>query len=455
MSFFGRVKTALFGGRVQAPYQMFQGLFQSGQAPRRGSKEMLEAYKRLPWLHAVVRRISTDIAPTEWKLYAPVSRSTEKSSRVITRDATGQYLGGKYVEVEQHPFLDVLAKPNPVLGKIGTFFVAQALLEVKGEVPVVLERGSDGLPLELWPVPPTWLQAGPSVSEDYWRFSYSGWYANIPTPDVLFMREPDLTNPYGRGIGTGDALADELDIDEFAAQHLKSWFYNRALPDAFLSVEGLTGEKEAQRFEEKLRQKHQGVGKGNQIHVSNGKIDVKMLSQTFKEQQLAETRGTQRDTILQVYNVPPEIMGIIENSNRATIDAAFYLYARGVLVPRMCALAGWLTTLAQEWDAGLVVGFSSPVPEDRAFELEVMSAQPSLFTKNEWRSMASKQPVEGWDEEFVDKPVAPSFGPPALPAGDDEPEPKEPVEDEPMDEDEEKAKRGRLLPLRPTRSHAR
>ena len=34
-------------------------------------------------------------------------------------------------------------------------------------------------------------------------------------------------------------LADELDIDEFATKHLKSWFFNRALPDVFLSVEGV------------------------------------------------------------------------------------------------------------------------------------------------------------------------------------------------------------------------
>ena len=402
MGFLGRMKSALFGGQVESPHRLMQGLFQTGQPPRRGSKEMLEAYQRLPWLHAAVRKIATDVGGIEWKLYAPATKRQEKARRLRRWKREAGETSGEdtLAEVERHPFLDVLRNPNPVLGALGTFFLAQAFQEVKGDAPVIIERAGDGKPLELWPVPPTWLQSGPTAGDPNWRFSFAGWYANVLGPDVLLMRSPDLSNPYGRGVGVGDALADELDIDEFAAQHIKSWFFNRALPDAFIQMEGVTSVKEAERFEEKIRAKHQGVGRGGQIHITPGKLDVKVISQTFREQQLAEVRGQQRDTVLQVYGIPPEVMGIIENSNRATIDAAYFLYSKSVLTPRLNAMAGWLTTLAREWDSRLVVGYANPVPEDREFALKVMTSQPALFSKNEWRCIAGEDPIDGWDEQY-------------------------------------------------------
>ena len=42
-----------------------------------------------------------------------------------------------------------------------------------------------------------------------------------------------------------------------------------------------------------------------------------------------------RDTIYQTYGIPPEVLGIIENSNRATADAAMYIYGILVLTPRL------------------------------------------------------------------------------------------------------------------------
>ena len=39
--------------------------------PRRGSKEMLQAYGKTPWLHATVRRRAEAVGAVEWVLYRP------------------------------------------------------------------------------------------------------------------------------------------------------------------------------------------------------------------------------------------------------------------------------------------------------------------------------------------------------------------------------------------------
>ena len=48
-----------------------------------------------------------------------------------------------------------------------------------------------------------------------------------------------------------------------------------------------------------------------------------------------ELRSFERDAIIQTFNVPPELVGVIENSNRATIEAALTIMAIQVIVPRL------------------------------------------------------------------------------------------------------------------------
>jgi SPP1 gp7 family putative phage head morphogenesis protein len=162
---------------------------------------------------------------------------------------------------------------------------------------------------------------------------------------------------------------------------------------------------------------------------------------------LPELRSQERDIILQVLSMPPEAMGILENSNRATIDAAMYLLTKGVVAPRLAHQAdAWTTFVRREWgDDALTVGFCSPVPEDAAFSLSVMTGQPSLFTKNEWRALAGREPIEGWDDEFPEPPAPLGFGAPspspALEPGDtgDAEDDTDPAEDEGDEEEPAKA----------------
>ena len=54
-------------------------------------------------------------------------------------------------------------------------------------------------------------------------------------------------------------------------------------------------------------------------------MDVKPLGISPKELDMVQSRKFLRDECLQHYQIPPEAFGIIENSNRATIDSSLYL----------------------------------------------------------------------------------------------------------------------------------
>jgi hypothetical protein len=115
-----------------------------------------------------------------------------------------------------------------------------------------------------------------------------------------------------------------------------------------------------------------------------------------RQGQFVQIRDHERDMILHTWGVPPEILGVIESSNRATITASEYLYSKLVLVPRLELMRGVLQErLAKEWDERLVVDYVSPVERDREFALKVQMAMPGIFTVNEWRELAGDEPLDG------------------------------------------------------------
>jgi HK97 family phage portal protein len=423
------------------------------QPPKRGSAELIAAYKTTPWLHSVTSRIADSVAAVPWMLEAKTAaggkavRSKAYQRAPLTKRARMRRhmkQAGELRVIEDHPLLDLLARGNPLLSGRTCIELTQVYLDIQGEAFWVLERNALGVPVEIWPAPPHWCREVPTAAKPFFQFEYSGMKRTVAADDVLWFRYPDPTNPYGRGTGIAEALADELDIDEYASKYVKTFFYNSALPDAVISFEG-ADPKQIDAAEARWMDKYRGTHNAHRISFTNRKVDVKLLQQSFRDQQLVDLRGKERDTIVQVFGVPPEVVGIIENSNRSTIDGAEVIFAKWVLVPRLERLRDVMQAkLVPMFDERLVLAFESPVPEDREFWLKVAQANPAALTRAEWReSMGAEShgPVDevyvmpiGVSERRVSDPAGP---PPAAPKPEPEPEPDDDDDDEPV-EDEEK-----------------
>lgn len=107
-------------------------------------------------------------------------------------------------------------------------------------------------------------------------------------------------------------------------------------------------------------------------------------------------RQHERDMILQVTGgIPPEMLGIVENSNRATIDAATLLMAEQVVIPRLEFQRSYFQEfLVRDYDERLIVDYVSPVREDIEAQAEALKATPWAATVNEHRQRAGLPPLE-------------------------------------------------------------
>lgn len=434
--------------RASTPSPM--DLFPSGRgdmAPR-GSSDVLAGYATLPWLRAVTGRIAQAMAATDWQLYAvrkPQQRAVknamlQRASGAIRHKALNELVEQDEADlIPNHPLLDLLHYGNPHHTGVQLWRLTCASLDLVGEIFWLLQRNGVGAPAAVWPIPPTWVLETPVPGRDSYRVNFKGRYAEVPATEIVCLNDPNPADPYGRGTGLAAALGDELATDEYAAKLVRQFFLEGARPDFMIwprNTEMGLDPAELKRFTNDWLNRHQGYARAFRPYMAQQEMGVHEFDKDFGKMQMVELREFERNTIIQTYGMPPEMLGVLESSNRATIEAAEYIFTRWVLTPRLELLRSILQErLVPQFDDRLVLDYLSPVPEDKARELEAAKVQPHALTVNEWRAMMGKEPVEDGEvymmppsltpvESFDDtpEPMLAEPEPPsltALPAGED------------------------------------
>lgn len=381
------------------------GLFRSNTPPPKGSRELLQLYRDAPNLRMVSHKIAYNFASVRWQLYARkgkagsgksyINDAAYKRASFVERQAMRRkgIESGELEPIEAHPFLTLLERPNELMTGRAFRHVGQVHLDLLGETYIVFDTDNAGMPIRMWVIPPTWITELPTVAQPRYMINIDGVRVPVPVTNVVVIRDPNPMDPFGRGVGTGMALADELDVDEYAAKHLSSWFHNKGMPDMIVGLEGANQavvERAKRAWENTLR----GLTKQYRTHWTGAKLNVERLDTTFKDMALIEIRKYERDTIIQTYGVPPEKLGIITNSNRATSEASHFIFANDVLVPR---LELWRSELQfkiiEKYDERLLLDYESPVPGDREFTRSMMQSFQEIFTIDEIRALADMPPL--------------------------------------------------------------
>jgi len=350
---------------------LMEGIRRNVDPPVRGTQEFLETYEATPWVRAVAGKVAQEIGQTKW---------------LLTRTDRDQ-------PVENHILMRALREPNSMMSGHALFRVTQLSLDLVGDSFWLMSRNALGAPVQFWPIPAHWVAETPTPDETTFRVAWKAWQARIPQSEMLWLHDPMPADPYSRGAGIVRAMSDEIETDEFAAKHAKTLFFNKAMPDFVVMDEG-AGPEELASHERKWRQKLQGFWKAMSPFFVNRKLDFWQPQQMNLENlTLVPLRQHERDIQLQCWGMPPEQLGIIENSNRATIDASNYVFQSRLIQPRRRFLADELTVhLAKLYDERLEVRFVDTTPADKEHQLSVAKTMPHLNTVDGWRELLLGEP---------------------------------------------------------------
>lgn len=415
----------------QAAQGLLAGLLRGSRGPttERSSLELLSAFNSSPWVRACAARVADCKAATQWKLYvgkdkitglarsdmAYAQKASSSERRLILKDLART---GELKPILNHLFLDLHSKNNDYFTGRDVRWLSSIWYDMIGDVFLIKERNQYGKAVSLWPVPPHWVANTPTPEHPFFRMAWRGYQTEIPALDMLWMQNSNPVNPYGRGSGLARSLDDEIASDEYASKHVAAHFKNSARPDMLvMPKEGGTFTSEARdRFEEFWNQELQGVWRRFKPLFLQTPVEVKVIEQNFRNLQLRELRDQDRDVIVQAWGIPPELFGIIDSSNRSTIDMAPFIFGTYVMVPRLDRERDcYQYRLLPEYDQRLILDYASPVPEDKAFKKDVMNAQPQFFYANEFRTLAGMDEDPAMDDLRVQPNTVSQLGDDGLP----------------------------------------
>lgn len=350
----------------------------------------LGAMGTVPWLFAVIDRIATAVAASEWSLFRKQPDGDRK-------------------EVFDHPLLTLWNSINPFYTLEEFLEVSQQHFDLTGEMWWVVARMANGkgAPAELWPVRPDRMRPVPHPEQYIAGYEYriGSTVINLEPRDVIFKRRPHPLDPY-RGIGTVQALMVDIEAERMSTLWTRNFFRNSAEPGGIIELEDDLDDEAYERFVARWREQHQGVANAHRVAVlERGTWKDRKLTQ--RDMQFEQLRKLNRDTMLGAFGMPASILGVAENVNRANAEAAEVMFSRWVVRPRLQRIRGMVNkNLAPLFGPDLWMGFTDPTPENRELNLDEAERgiKAQILTRNEARARLGEGEVDGGDE-FVAPPA--------------------------------------------------
>lgn len=313
----------------------------------------LRSYTANGTIYAIVSRTANAVSSVGWEMWRPSASGRDDDRAQIAR----------------HPALDLWNNPNPYWsGQLFREILCQHL-ELTGEAYIVAARNPRSpLPLELWSARPDRMTPVPSPDDYLVGWVYTGpdgEQVPLMRDQVIQIRVPDPNDPY-RGLGPIPSIVTELEGASAATEWNRNFFRNSAQPGGIIEFDRRLDDDEFQEMAERWRQTHQGANNAHRVAmIELGKwVDVKY---TMQEMQFTELKDSTAESIRIAFAFPKPMLGTVEGSNRAVVDAMDTIFAKWTVVPRLDRfqsvlngpyLAWWGAQGTAEFD------YCNPVPGD-------------------------------------------------------------------------------------------
>lgn len=345
----------------------YSGSYHPGLSTPQGSAiQGMVAYGQVGILHAIVSKLAAETASATWCLQ-------RKSTRP----------GADPVEVMRHAALDLLNMPNKFYTRFDLIETLQQHIDLTGEGFLIVGRSPmSTLPLELWACRPDRMEPVPDKQEYIVGWIYWGPQGErIPLgiDEVIQIKLPNPLDPY-RGMGPVQSILTQLDSVRYTAQWNLNFFKNSAEPGGVIEVPKRLSRVEFDEMKDRWGSQHQGVSRAHRVAILENARWVER-KYTQRDMQFVELLKVGNEEIRTAFAFPRPMLGTVDDTNRANMEAAQDILAQSCIVPRLSRIQNALNTkllpLFGVTDVEFV--FHSPVRGDEAQENAERASKASAF----------------------------------------------------------------------------
>ncbi len=406
-----------------------------GLPPHKDQRQLLHSYRS--WVYSCVRAISFRVAslPLDLVLYD-------------SGDSTADV---KQTTLLDHPFLDMMWRPNPFTSRLELWLTTLNHLDLSGNAYWLVLCDKMGIPREIWPLYPQYMRPIPHPTNMlagyvYWTQASPPIRFELDNPEyrIVHFKYPNPMNPYF-GMGPLEAQAYAYDLDLYTEVYQRNFFQHGARPDFFLETEQKIDKTTAAWTLELWDEHHKGPANMWKPAILGHGMKAHTLNINNRDMQFALLAEYSMEKIIAAYGVPKAKLGLVADANRANAEAADLTFNSEAIMPRLMLIEERIENdilplyPGQSKRLWLGADFENPVPADREAERadRELELKYGVTFINEDRVERGKNPVAWGSVPILPSTMSPlgSAPPPgASPAPEPAPAPtppETPPEEEP------------------------
>ena len=365
---------------------------------------------------AVARRILRLYNSSPTKFRKSISRDLERSERMRLKSVNSRRYTDETVEVDDHPFLDIIDRPNPLLDRFGLLWLTTVYAQVAGEAFWYLSI-QDGELREIWPLPSQFVSPvmGKATVFESYELRMGGFWKMFPAANIVHFRPRpspiDTLSAFGPLRGVLESAETMVRIQEYQ----RALFDNMAMPSFIISpAEGITP-TQAKEMQAGFSQDYAGWRKAGKGWVAPGKVDVHELSFNHRELEFEKGKLAVRDEVCAGFGIPISVINS-DGSTFSNMHDGLYLWGSNTVDPLGDHICEKINTdimplYRPRLGDGIPVPRKSPwwvcmdtsVPEDdvRKTDKVVKLSAGAIITINEARREMGEDPVPWGEQPYI------------------------------------------------------
>lgn len=343
-------------------------------------------------------------------------------------------------ELEQHPLLNLLARPNPQHAGNEYFQALYSFLLLSGNSYAV-RSDVGGRPAELHLLRPDRVSIKPSKTQIPSGYDYKLGGRVVTSYPVdgdtgnSEVKHFKLWSPLDDYYGMSPINAAAMDIDQhnMAARHNVNLLNNGARPSGAIVFKpkdesGMPvqlSDAQRQQLHNDLNSRFNGPSNAGRSMLLEGDFDWKEMGLSPKDMDFLELKNMSARDIALCFGVPAQLVGVPDSQTYSNVAEARLALYEDTIIPLMrrveSDLNEWLAPLYEE---GLTIKYDFdgiPAMAERrrlVYQNVIEAVREGIISRNEARGRLGLESIEGGNDVYINANLFPLGGPTEAPAED-------------------------------------
>ena len=348
------------------------------------------------------------------------------------------------MELEQHPLLSLLKRPNPTEAGIEYFQSLYSYLLLSGN-SYALASSASNIPSELYVLRPDRIKivGGETAVPNSYDYTLDGKVVNsYPADPVTGQSEVKhfkMWNPLDDYLGLSPLMAAAVDLDQhnMIAKHNVGLLMNGARPSGAIIFKPkdengnslMLSDSQRKQVGDDLGQHFAGSKNAGRPMLLEGDFDWKEMALSPRDMDFLQHKHMAAKDIALCFGVPSQLIGIPDSQTYANVQEARLALYEETIIPLARRVESDLNEwLAPSFGDNITIKYdidSIPAMTERrrrTYENVVSAVREGIISRNEARDRLGLEPITGGDEVFIAANLFPLGGPDVPENVSDDPE---------------------------------